>query len=83
MTSRAIALPRARPKRRKPMPPWLKLYLAAVVADVIFLAYNVVQIGIDGPEPIAAALACMWSLGLWRDWPRFRTEWDRWRKDDA
>lgn len=77
------ALPWVRTRRRRPMPPWLRFWLALFVFDVVFAVRDLLKAfdasGLDRALYLAAfgimtVLACIaWrSVVVW---------WRRWRDD--
>ena len=73
---------RTRRKRRKPMPPWLKLYIVMITMDCLFLGYNVFEIGTGKSNALNPIFAVLWTYFLMRDWPRFKAEWDAWKRSN-
>jgi hypothetical protein len=74
---------RTKRKRRKPMPPWLRFYLAMVIVDALWLGYNVFNVAIGKDSTLFLVYSAIWCAILARDWPRFKREWDAWRRDNG
>lgn len=74
---------RARRRRRKPMPPWLKVAIFIVALDLWLVGQNTGQMMAGTAEwtDVLAGLGGAVSLAIW--WPILQREWKAWRDDDG
>lgn len=78
MASNAASITRT--KRRKPMPPGVKRYLAWVLVDVLFVMWAGYDWSGGDTDAWSTIGLVGWSFCLAMDWPRFWREWEAWRR---
>lgn len=69
-----------RARRRRPMPPWMKVMIAATLVMLAVLVFDVFLLITGQAKPITIFSLCFGVTFLLWSWPRLVAIWDWWRR---
>lgn len=81
----AIVLPRprAKRKRKKPMPPWLMVWLFFAAYELLLIAWGVLDVAREKDiVPNMLSVAILTASFTVTVWPNLKREWEAWKRDD-
>lgn len=80
----SVALPRAkaRRRRRRPLPPYVKFLLAMVLINAVFLCQNLVRLMLGTIDALGTVMAAVQVYVVVVNWPFLRRELKRWWDGD-